>query len=93
VTVKDTLKPVIGLKLGGSIIHAGTASDIGLKAGGSGHVSARNFINPINKYYGFMEQGTGINAWALAGIAAAVAGVAILALGGSRKASELEVLI
>lgn len=91
VTVKDTLKPVIGLKLGADVIHSTTASDQGLKAGLNGHVSKTNFVNPLYNYK-FMEQVSGVNAWALAGIAAAVAGVAILAMGGKRN-SELEVLI
>jgi hypothetical protein len=89
VTVKDTLKPVIALKLGSTTIHVGGAADTGLKAGGHGHISKSNFANPAG--IKFMEQVAGVNAWALAGVAAAVAGVAILAFGGRK--SELEVLI
>lgn len=68
VVVEDTLKPVIALKFGGSVIHKSGAEDTGLG----------NEANPAKSYF-MAEQGQSFNAWAIGAIAASVAGLALVA--------------
>lgn len=68
VVVEDTLKPVIALKFGDSVIHKSNAEDKGL-----GEQS-----NPAKSYF-MAEQAQGFNAWAIGAVAASVAGLALVA--------------
>merc|ERR1712118_273100 len=79
VVVQDTLKPVIGLKVGGSVVHQGAAKDTGVQGQ----------KNPAHGY-SFMAEQSGTGAFALAGVVAALAGVALMAFGGSKK-TEIDV--
>jgi len=82
VTVIDTLKPVIALHYGSTLVHKGKATDYAIHNGAS---------NPVNSWFGGTEtlmaedagasaSGGSVSAWLLAGAASVVAGVALLAL-------------
>jgi len=78
VEVKDTLKPVIGLSVGGKYIHISDGADTG--------VNGEN--NPASKYYSLMAESSGTGAWIL-GAAAAVVGVALVAFAQNKETKTL----
>jgi hypothetical protein len=70
ICVRDTLKPVIALHFNGEKIHESDASDRGLN----------NQANPAaNKW---MAEASSVNGWIIGAVASAVAGIALLAMGG-----------
>lgn len=78
VHVMDTLKPVIGLKVGNKYIHTSKAQDTGV----------RGEANPAPAY--FMAENASSNAWIVAAAAAAISGVALF-VSHVRKTPAVEI--
>jgi len=81
VLVQDTLKPVIALKYGNQLLHKSTAADKGLG----------NEANPAARYNFMSEQVSGNSYMIGAVAAAALAGLALMAVG--KKEEKLSVLV
>lgn len=78
VTVKDTLKPVIGLSVGNNYIHVSKGDDKGV----------RGEKNLAVNYFSLMaEAGAGQRSWMVAAAAAAISGVALF-VAHVRKSQE-----
>jgi hypothetical protein len=75
VIVKDTLPPVIQLKLNTKVIHRGDYTQTGLNG----------VKQPTKKWFGFMAESSSVNGWAIAAIASAVTGVALLGMAGGKQ--------
>jgi len=79
VTIVDTLKPTIGLKFGGTVVHAGPALDRGVQGE----------KNPAHGYYGsFMAEAATSSTMTLAAAAAATMGVALIAVSLRRSTDD-----
>jgi len=78
VVVKDTLKPVIGLTIGGKSIHVSAAEDKGV-----------NGESNLAKSYFMAESRQTAGQWAIGAIAAGVVGVVLVAF--TRKSSNTDI--
>jgi hypothetical protein len=81
VIVKDTLPPVIQVKLKGTVIHRGDYTQKGL-----------NGVNqPVKEWKGFMAESSSVNGWMIGAIASAVTGVALLGLSTKQVVTSVPV--
>jgi hypothetical protein len=80
ITVSDTLKPVIALKYGGKTIHKSAAVDEGVN--GEANPAATYFVRRL-----MAEESQGFSSWAIAAVAASVAGLVLVAF-NQRSGSE-----
>jgi hypothetical protein len=74
ILVKDTLPPVIQLKLGNKIIHRGDSSQKGL-----------NGVQQPVRRWKFMAETSSVNGWMVAAVASAITGVALLSMTSTKQ--------
>jgi hypothetical protein len=97
VIVQDTLKPVIALKYQGKLIHTSGGKDTGVTRVSAVKGWNKAEPNPASNYFGrrlMADTTTGNGAWALAGLVASIAGLALVAYATkSSKDSDLGQLV
>jgi hypothetical protein len=95
VVVQDTLKPVIALKYAGKTIHTSGGTDTAVTRVSAAKGWNKKEANPAASYFALMAEGaTGTGGWALAGLVASVAGLALVVYATkSPKESELGTLV